>query len=202
MNVGDVVGRWKIVRICENRSIDGHKLFDAQCILCGFHKYNVLLRILKENNNSCNHFVRYCHWDNVRLMKIYSSMVRRCHEKNDKRFRFYGDIGVTVCDEWLNDRQKFNDWAIANGYTDKLTIDRINPDKGYSPENCRWITAKENSKWKSTTHFITVDGITDSGRGWSRKLGLAINYINRYIRKNGMNNCIKFIREELKHDSS
>lgn len=125
----------------------------------------------------------------------------RCYKQKNKAYRFYGGNGIAVCDEWKTNKQAFNDWAVENGYTDELTIDRVDSDKGYSPENCRWITAKENSKWKSTTHYITVDGITDSGKGWSRKLGLGINYINRYIRKNGIDNCIKFIREELKHDS-
>lgn len=199
MNIGDVVGnKWRIIGICTEKANDGHKLFNAECVDCGFRKDRVLLSTLKANKGSCNHFIRGCYWHSARLRSIYSSMFDRCYNSKNSDYVFYGAKGIRICDEWINNKQAFNDWAIENGYEEGLTIDRIDPDKDYSPENCRWVTAKYNSKWKSTTHYITVNGITDSGKGWARRLGLGINFINRYIRNRGMSECIRFIEENIK----
>ena len=102
-----------------------------------------------------------------------------------------------MCDYWLNNQQAFNDWSLENGYNEELTIDRIDPAKDYSPENCRWITSIQNSKWKSTTNKITVNGITDSGKCWARRLGIGVNAVNRWKREHGMYYCINSIKNLL-----
>lgn len=99
-------------------------------------------------------------------------MKRRCYNPAAKDYRFYGAKGITICEEWLENPYKFYTWALDNGYTDELTIDRIDPKKSYCPENCRWIEPKTNSKIKSTTRVITVDGISDSLSGWARRLNI------------------------------
>ena len=80
-----------------------------------------------------------------RLYRIHMSMKTRCGQMGTRhKFAcYYEDRGIRVCDEWL-DRTKFFEWAFSNGYADDLQIDRIDNDKGYSPDNCRWVTPKEN----------------------------------------------------------
>jgi hypothetical protein len=80
-----------------------------------------------------------------RLYKIHSDMKKRCYNQNNKRYDSYGGKGVVVCEAW-KDVTKFREWALDNGYSDDLTIERIDPDGNYEPSNCEWITKSENSR--------------------------------------------------------
>lgn len=97
---------------------------------------------------------------NKRLYNIYQEMMVRCYDKNFIHYDRYGGRGITVCDEWKEHREKFFDWAIYNGYAPDLTIDRIDNGKGYSPENCRWVTMYEQCRNKSSNVFFTYNGET------------------------------------------
>lgn len=83
---------------------------------------------------------------NTRLYRIWKAMKNRCFNANTNDFqKWYGGRGIVVCDEWKNNFQAFYDWAINNGYSDNLSIDRINVDGNYEPSNCRWATAAEQA---------------------------------------------------------
>ena len=86
-----------------------------------------------------------------RIYVEWNSMKSRCFNPNNKSYSRYGGRGITVCDEWKNDFEAFQKWALENGYTDELTIERKDVNKGYSPDNCCWITAQEQAKNRRTT---------------------------------------------------
>lgn len=81
---------------------------------------------------------------NCVLYSRWKGMKRRCYNKNHNHYKDYGGRGITVCDEWLYSFRNFYDWAIPNGFSEDLQIDRINNDGNYEPSNCHWVTAKEN----------------------------------------------------------
>lgn len=81
----------------------------------------------------------------TRLYRIWHNMKNRCYYRDDKQFSYYGGRGIVVCEEWRNSFEVFQAWALANGYQDNLTIDRIDTNGNYEPANCRWVTMKEQS---------------------------------------------------------
>ena len=81
----------------------------------------------------------------TRLYNIWQGMKDRCNNTNNQAYKHYGGRGIKVCDEWKDNFQAFYEWAMANGYIDNLSIDRIDVDGNYEPSNCRWATAKEQA---------------------------------------------------------
>lgn len=97
----------------------------------------------------------------TRLWKIWCGIKDRCYRKNNNDYERYGGRGITVCNEWKDNFQAFHDWSMQNGYTDNLTIDRIDNDGNYEPDNCRWVTRKEQTRNRSITKTITVAEIAE-----------------------------------------
>lgn len=83
------------------------------------------------------------------LISRREGIMERCSNPNNANYKRYGGRGITVCQEWIDSPQAFVDWALANGFSPELQIDRIDNDKGYSPDNCRWVTARDNMRNRS-----------------------------------------------------
>ena len=113
----------------------------------------------------------------TRLYKIWDGMKYRCFYKSSKIYKYYGERGIRICDEWLGDEgfANFEKWAIENGYSDGLSIDRINPNGNYEPSNCRWATATEQNNNKRNQRFITIDGETKTMAEWCDQYSLPKN---------------------------
>lgn len=126
-----------------------------------------------------------------RLYHTWGHMKARCYNPNNNVYDLYGGRGIGVCDEWRNDYQKFKDWAVANGWRKdakgmEQSIDRIDPNKDYSPENCRWTDASTQALNKRSAFLINVNGETHSITEWSRIRGVDPSVIRRRYHKYGM----------------
>lgn len=108
----------------------------------------------------------------TRLYGIWAAMKARCSNPNNNRYYIYGAKGIQVCKEWESNFTAFRDWAYTSGYRDDLTIDRIDNDKGYSPDNCRWATYKAQGNNRSTNTKLTYMGETHTLTEWAEKLGM------------------------------
>ena len=107
-----------------------------------------------------------------RLYKIWANMKSRCFTESTNEYENYGGRGITVCDEWVNSYIEFKNWAINNGYADNLTIERIDVDGNYCPENCKWITKSQQANNTTKSRFITYKDETHTLAEWSKILGI------------------------------
>ena len=111
------------------------------------------------------------------IYPIWKLMKHRCYNPHDKRFENYGARGIKVCDEWLHDFQAFYNWAMANGYKNGLSIDRMDVNGNYEPSNCRWATRIEQANNTTQNHYITFNGVTKTMSEWAKELDMSYTTI-------------------------
>lgn len=107
----------------------------------------------------------------TRLYRIWKQIRTRCNNPNNSDYkRWYGSKGIKVCSEWDNSFEAFRDWSLANGYNDNLTIDRIDSNDDYEPNNCRWVTWREQSRNTSQNVNVSYNGETHCLTDWANIL--------------------------------
>ena len=206
-HVGETHGIYTLVDVLEEKDRHGHYIYKGICNECGFVKFSHYGGFSGSTSvtNICNHidvdgtYMKYVKWENSRIGGIFSGMKCRCYNENDKDYRWYGGKGIRICNEWINNPKLFENWSLENGYTDNMTIDRKDESKDYCPENCQWIEASQNSKYKSTTSLIECNGEVHTGRDWAEILGLGTNIINNYVRKYGVENTVIFMQRFMEN---
>lgn len=92
--------------------------------------------------------------------------INRCYNPNNSSYKRYGPRGITVCEEWRVNAESFIKWSITHGWKHGLSLDRIDNDKGYSPDNCRWATAKQQANNKSSNIYLEHDGVVKTMKEW------------------------------------
>jgi hypothetical protein len=109
-------------------------------------------------------------------------MRNRCYEPKNNRFYRYGARGITVCEDWLESFENFRDWALANGYSDEKSIDRIDNNGNYCPENCKWSTQKDQARNRRTSCVVYGKTIAE----WAELLKVDYNLLRQRISRDGL----------------
>lgn len=119
------------------------------------------------NNPNYKHGKRH-----TRIYHIFLDMKQRCLNPKCRHYKNYGARGVTICSEWLEDFMTFYNWSMENGYTETLTIDRIDVNGNYCPENCRWVTLSEQQNNRRSCRMITYKGKTQNLKAWAKEYNM------------------------------
>lgn len=153
---------WHCICECGTKCIvTARNLITEMAKSCGCSKRESMRRVALKHGGS-----------GTRLYSIWCNMKDRCNNPKNSHYYRYGGRGIAVCSEWINDFSSFESWALSHGYSDELSIDRINNDLGYYPDNCRWVTNKKQQNNKSTNHLITYQGKTMNVTEWAEETGI------------------------------
>lgn len=170
---------WKCQCDCGNIvKVEGTHLRDGHTKSCGC--------LNKELIGNLNYKIGL---SGTKLYYSYRNMVNRCTREDDGGFKDYGGRGIVVCQEWLGENGfvNFANWALSHGYKDELTIDRKDNDKGYSPDNCRWVDRYVQANNKRNNRFVKVNGEIGTVANMAKKYG--VSYYNLMHYANGGQNC-------------
>lgn len=149
------------------RTVSSDHLKSGEIIDCGCYKRHVAH--MKKNPIY-----------NTRLYRIWSLMKERCFNEKRKEYPNYGGRGIRVCDEWMNS-ESFINWSLSNGYKDGLTLDRIDNNGNYCPDNCRWVDRKVQGLNKRNNRYITHNGETKTITQWAKDSNLPYHIIKKRI---------------------
>lgn len=136
------------------------------------------LRAEKARNKMLKHGMT-----NTRIHVIWKNMLSRCFNESRPDYPLYGGRGITVCEAWEKSFDAFYAWAMGNGYNDTLTLDRINVNGIYSPENCRWVTQKEQCNNTRRNIVVNYNNETHTLKEWCTILGLNYGTISSRVKR-------------------
>lgn len=139
---------------------------------CGNEIFSITSNLKSGNTISCG-CIRTKN-KNTRLYRIWSGMKSRCYNPNATHYNEYGGRGIIICEEWKNNFLVFKEWAIKNGYSDELTIDRKDNNGNYCPSNCQWITMKKQSNNRRNNFVIEYNGEKHTLSEWSDITGIKV----------------------------
>lgn len=155
---------WRCVCDCgKEKIVPSGKLVQGRATNCGCDTFR-----LKSEAYSKHGLLK--NGKKQRTFTIWNDMKTRCLNPNSMSYPRYGGRGIKICSEWLESYAAFHNWAIGNGYGDNLTIDRIDNDGNYCPENCRWVDSKTQANNNSRNHKITYNGKTMTLAEWATEL--------------------------------
>ena len=159
------------------------KSIRSDSLLCGaIRSCGCMKQEQDKVNLTANHKHKMSH---TRLYEIWQGMKARCYNPNNSRYFDYGGRGITVCDEWREDFCEFSRWATESGYDKSLTIDRIDNNGNYSPENCRWADMKTQCRNRRSNINITIGNATKTLAEWCEIFDVPYHVIRgRYERDN------------------
>lgn len=153
--------------------VETHQLKSGKTKSCGCWKNELNSKRLKTHGENSTHL----YW-------VWSGIIQRCTNPKNKGFPIYGGRGICICDEWRYSFPAFRLWALVNGYEDGLSIDRIDNNGDYCPDNCRWTDRRTQNSNKRNNHRITFNGKTQTVTEWAEELKTSHEVICRRAARN------------------
>ena len=147
---------------CGNEKItSSSRLRKGKCTSCGCYQKEAIVKAKRKHGMF-----------GTRIYSVWATMIQRCSNPHNSKYKNYGARGISVCKEWSDSFEAFYEWSMSNGYADNLTIDRINVDGNYEPANCRWIGMIDQENNRTNNVLITINGITKTRTEWCRINGI------------------------------
>jgi hypothetical protein len=181
---GAVFGRWTVIEKAEDRK--------AVCICeCGNTKKVYRSNLTTGKSLSCGCLTKEVNSErmsthgesNTKLYGVWLAMRRRCYLVTDGSYKNYGIRGIEVCEEWKTSFEPFRDWSLSHGYEEGLTIERMENDKNYTPENCSWVDRLTQGNNKRNNLNLTINGETHTSSQWSRSSKISRGTIESRIKR-------------------
>lgn len=166
--IGKSFGKYTVLDVDHSEKRDG--------------RFRVFMKCFDKKGNI--RIIRYDYLARDRIYTIYKHMIDRCFNPKNPYFNLYGGRNITVCEEWKNDYKSFQKWSLENGYKENLSIDRINNDGNYCPENCRWTTMLVQQINRGNNRRIFYNGKNLCLSEWCRLLGFKHNAFLGRLKKN------------------
>lgn len=189
--IGQKFGKLTIIELHHKEQVylpsgqkNGFRYFFLCRCECGKNTVVPLNHLRSSHTKSCGCITLKHGNSESRLFKIYTGMKQRCYNMLNEKFANYGSRGIKICDEWLNDFKTFYDWSILNGYRDNLSIDRIDVNGNYCPENCRWVEMSVQQNNRTNNHLLTYNNCTHTISEWSKILNIKRETIKSRLKYN------------------
>ena len=189
--------RWNVIcRVEDKVSKGGTHYTQYRCVCdCGVTRDVIATSLTSGRSKSCgclgretsrlvcgNNF-RIHGETKTRLYQIYAGMKKRCLSQNAYNFTNYGGRGISICEQWLNSWEAFREWAYSNGYSDELSIDRIDVNGDYTPDNCRWVGRVAQANNRRSSRYITYNNETHTLAEWANILDIPYKRLHKWINK-------------------
>lgn len=199
---GKIFGHWTVIKRAENNK-HGSAQWLCRCE-CGKERVVRAQGLKNGSSKSCgchkNDYNRTHGGKGTRLYECWRHMRYRCENPKNQAYGDYGGRGISVCKDW-HDFEKFKQWALANGYEDSLTIDRIDVDGDYEPNNCRWVGSKVQMNNRRNTRHYEIDGENLTLSEWSERTGIPRSTIyNRMKNGDSFEEAIRKVNEQEEHN--
>lgn len=168
---GNIIAKWLCKCECGNTcEVSSQKLRSGRTNSCGCLSRELTSKRSQTHNKS-----------HTRIYNIWRNIKARCYNPKNAKYYCYGARNIAVCESWRKDFNSFYEWAINNGYSDNLTIDRINNDGNYEPSNCRWATNAEQANNKSNNRTIEYNGESHTLAEWAKLKNLSYKSLSLRI---------------------
>ena len=177
--IGKKYNHWTIMDISTKHRVCGVEVI-CKCD-CGTIRTIQLSSLKRNKTKSCGCINKVTYDTKSKLYKMYQHMKGRCYCETDNKYKNYGKRGITICKEWLEDYTNFLKWSIENGYKEGLSIERIDVNGNYEPNNCKFISVSEQTRNKTTSHYYKYNNKVYSLKELTTIFSHSYKYLHREL---------------------